>query len=85
MPLSSGKEPEQTGRPLVYFAGLVTLLIGLFIAIGSLVHNNLKIFVNETSGDIYGPFDWGAAIIGAVVLLVGIILLMLSRGTSRSS
>jgi choline-glycine betaine transporter len=78
-------EPQTQGRPVVYLAGLAALFIGLFIAIGSLVHNNLKVFVNETSHAVYGPYDWTAAIIGAVALLVGIVLLMFSRGTSRSS
>lgn len=80
-----GKEPEKTGRPVVYLAGLAALFIGLFIALGSLVHNNLKVFVNKTSHAVYGPYDWTAAIIGAVALLVGIILLMFSRGTSKTS
>ncbi|UCF08474.1 MAG: hypothetical protein JSW28_01945 [Thermoplasmata archaeon] len=67
------------GRPITFFAGLIALLIGLFIALGSLVHNHVKVFVNETSWAVYGPYDWTAAIIGAVVLLAGIILLLFSK------
>ena len=46
---------------------------------GSLVHNHANVFVNETSGNIYGTWDWAAAIVGAVVLLVGILLLLFSK------
>ncbi|UCE74273.1 MAG: hypothetical protein JSV56_00835 [Methanomassiliicoccales archaeon] len=60
------------------------IFIGLFIALGSVVHNTVKIFVNDTSWQVYGPYDWSAAIIGAVALLVGIILLMFSKGTSKA-
>ncbi len=77
--------PEPTGRPVVFLAGIVVLFIGLFIAMGSLIHNNLKFFVNSTSHAVFGPWDWAAAIVGAITLLVGIILLMVSRSTSRSS
>ncbi|UCG69368.1 MAG: hypothetical protein JSV09_16585 [Thermoplasmata archaeon] len=67
----------------MFLAGIIVLFIGLFIALGSVFHNVLKFFVNETSHAVYGPYDWAAAIIGAVTLLVGIILLMFSKGTSR--
>lgn len=76
------KEPESTGRPMVFLAGLAALFIGLFIALGSLVHNNLKVLVTDTSHAVYGPWDWTAAIIGAIALLVGIILLFFSRSSS---
>jgi hypothetical protein len=75
-------EPEKTGRPVVFLAGLIVLFIGLFIALGSVVHNILLIGTNETSHMVFGPLDWMAAIVGAVVLLVGIILLMFSKAPS---
>lgn len=77
------KEPEPTGRPVTYLAGLITLIIGLLIALASVFHNILMVFVNSTSHLVYGPYDWATAIIGAVILLVGIILLMFSKATSR--
>jgi hypothetical protein len=81
---TSAGEPEPTGRPVTFIAGLIALFIGLFIAIASVFHNTLKIFVNETSHKVYGPLDWTAAIIGAIALLVGIILLMFSKATSKA-
>jgi hypothetical protein len=75
-------EPEKTGRPIVFLAGLVVLLMGLFIVLGSVMHNVLLIATNETSHLVFGPLDWMAAIVGAVVLLVGIILLMFSKAPS---
>ena len=50
----------------------------------SVFHNILKIFVNSTSHKVYGPYDWATAIIGAIALLVGIILLMFSKATSKA-
>ncbi|UCE37093.1 MAG: hypothetical protein JSW00_16630 [Thermoplasmata archaeon] len=78
-------EPEKTGRPITFLAGLIVLFIGLFIALGAVVHNTLMIFTNETSHLVFGPYDWTAAIIGAVVLLVGIILLMFSKVSKSPS
>ncbi len=74
-----GKEEKPPGKPITFLAGLGALFIGLFIALGSLVHNHAQVFVNETSGNIYGPYDWAAAIVGAVVLLVGVLLLLFSK------
>jgi uncharacterized membrane protein len=79
----SGARPEKSGRPITFILGLAILMIGLFISLGSVVHNILKVFVNETSADIYGPYDWMAAIVGAVALLVGIIILMFSKSTTK--
>jgi hypothetical protein len=77
-------EPEKTGRPVTFLAGLIVLFIGLFISLGSVIHNSLLMFTNETSHTVFGPMDWMAAIIGAVVLLVGIILLMFSKAPSTA-
>jgi uncharacterized membrane protein HdeD (DUF308 family) len=76
--------PKQ-GKPVLFLAGLAALLIGLFIALGSLVHNVMKVFVTETSHNIYGPYDWAAAIVGAISLLVGILLLMFSKTASKTT
>ena len=72
-------EEKPPGRPITFLIGLGTLFMGLFIALGSLVHNHANVLVNETSGNIYGPWDWAAAIVGAVVLLIGILLLLFSK------
>lgn len=80
-----GNPPEGGGRPVLFLAGLITLFIGLFVSLGSVFHNTLKFFVNETSHEIYGPYDWAAAIGGAVVLLVGIVLLMFSKSSKAAA
>ncbi len=76
---------ELADRPVFFLAGILMLLIGLFIALGSLVHNTIKVFVNDTSHLVYGPLDWIAVIIGAIALGVGIILLMFSKATKVKS
>jgi uncharacterized membrane protein HdeD (DUF308 family) len=81
----SGDEPEKTGRPMTFMLGLAVLFIGLFISLGSVFHNIVKVFVNETSWAVYGPYDWAAAIVGAVALLIGIIILMFSKGTTKTT
>ncbi len=77
--------PLKTGKPMLFIVGLAMLLIGLFISLGSVFHNILEVFTNETSGDVYGPYDWTAAIIGALALLVGIIILMFSKSSPKST
>lgn len=81
----TAQEPEPIGRPVAFIAGLLVLVIGLLIALASVFHNILKVFVNETSHKVFGPYDWATAIIGSIVLLVGIILLMFSKVTSRAT
>ncbi len=76
---TSTKVPRLLGRPGTFIVGLFVLLAGLFISLGSVVHNTLRVFVNETSWAVYGPWDWSMLIIGSVTLVVGIILLMLSN------
>jgi hypothetical protein len=77
--------PLKTGKPILFTIGLALLLIGLFISLGSVFHNVVEVFTNETSGDIYGPYDWAAAIVGALALLVGIIILMFSKSSPKSA
>jgi hypothetical protein len=75
--------PEKTVRPILFFLGLILILAGLFVTIGSVFHNHLMFWVTDTSHAIYGPWDVTAGIIGAVVLLAGVIILILSyRGKS---
>jgi choline-glycine betaine transporter len=78
-------DPNKTARPVTFFLGLMILFVGLFITLGSLLHNHLEVLTNDTSSQVYGPMDWTAAIIGAVVLLVGIILLMFSKVAATES
>lgn len=79
------REPEPPGRPITFFIGLGAVLAGLFIALGSLFHNHAQVFVNETSHRVFGPYDWMAAIIGSVILLVGVIILLFSKVTKAPS
>jgi hypothetical protein len=73
------EEEKPPGRPITFFLGLGTLLLGLFIVLGSLVHNHAQVWVTETSHMVYGPYDWAAAIVGSVVFLVGILFLLFSK------
>ena len=77
--------PLKTGRPMLFMIGLALLLIGLFISLGSVFHNILRVFTTETSHLVYGPYDWAAAIVGALALLVGIIILMFSKTTTKAA
>lgn len=75
----------KTGKPMLFMVGLALLLLGLFISLGSVFHNVLRVFTNETSHQVYGPYDWAAAIAGALALLVGIIILMFSKSSPKSA
>ena len=77
--------PIKTGKPIAFILGMALLMIGLFITLGSVFHNIVKVFVTETSGDIYGPYDWAAAIVGSLTLLVGIIILMFSKSSAKTA
>lgn len=58
--------------------GLIIIFIGLFITLGSVFHNHLMFWVNSTSHGVYGPYDVTAGMMGAGILLVGVIVLILS-------
>jgi uncharacterized membrane protein HdeD (DUF308 family) len=77
--------PIKTGKPITFMLGMALLLIGLFISLGSVFHNIVRVFTTETSHEIYGPYDWAAAIVGALALLVGIIMLMFSKSSVKTA
>ncbi len=77
--------PIKTGKPIAFILGMALLMIGLFISLGSVFHNILKVFVTETSWEVYGPYDWAAAIVGSLTLLVGIIILMFSKSSVKTA
>ncbi len=79
-------QPASANRKL-FWAGLITLLIGSQgIALGSLIHNTLHIFVTTlqyrdgvtvNSAKAYGYLDQITGIIGIVITLIGFVLLLL--------
>lgn len=78
--------PAKADKKL-FWAGLITLLIGSQgVALGSLLHNTLHIYVSVTtykngvrvdSATVYGYLDQIAGIIGIVITLIGIVLLII--------
>ena len=85
-----GEEEENEGevKPAkadkrMFWAGLITLLIGSQgIALGSLVHNTLKIGTHDSgwgnpSYKVYGYLDQIVGIVGIIITLIGIFLLIM--------
>ncbi|MEK6852061.1 MAG: zinc ribbon domain-containing protein [Candidatus Thermoplasmatota archaeon] len=80
--LTAASEPE--GRPsrlekLLFYGGLVLVLAGgPGIALGSWLHDVLRIPIIGDAYETFGPLNQVFAAGGLIVLLVGIVLLILS-------
>ncbi len=84
------EEPEErTGRheKILFYTGIILIIIGgPAIALGSWLHDVLRIGVGEfTNFDVFGPYNRLASAIGLIVLIVGIVFLILSLRSSRPS
>jgi len=71
----------------LFYAGIFLILLGgPGIALGSWLHDELRISVGEfTAFDAFGPWNRLVTAIGLIVLIVGIVCLILSLRFSRPS
>src|SRR2546427_8867204 len=80
---------EKTGfrEKFLFYAGIFLILLGgPGIALGSWLHDELRISVGEfTAFDAFGPWNRLVTAIGLIVLIVGIVCLFLSLRFSRPS
>ena len=80
---------EKTGfrEKFLFYAGIFLILLGgPGIALGSWLHDELRISVGEfTAFDAFGPWNRLVTAIGLIVLIVGIVCLILSLRFSRPS
>jgi len=73
--------PKASGRRerLLFYAGVLLVLAGgPGIAVGSWLHDFLRIPVGGSAFDAFGWLNRSVAAIGLVILIVGIVLLILS-------
>lgn len=81
-------EPKTGFREkLLFYAGIFLILLGgPGIALGSWLHDSLRIAVGEFQAfDVFGPWNRLVTAIGLIVLIVGIVFLILSLRFSRPS
>ncbi len=80
---------EKTGfrEKFLFYIGIFLILLGgPGIALGSWLHDELRISVGEfTAFDAFGPWNRLVTAIGLIVLIVGIVCLILSLRFSRPS
>src|SRR6058998_1145838 len=81
------KEKSGFGEKFLFYAGIFLILLGgPGIALGSWLHDELRISVGEfTAFDAFGPWNRLVTAIGLIVLIVGIVCLILSLRFSRPS
>jgi hypothetical protein len=72
---------------LLFYMGIFLILLGgPGIALGSWLHDTLRIGIGEYQAfDVFGPWNRLVAAIGLIVLIVGIVFLILSLRLSRPS
>jgi hypothetical protein len=91
-PERSLDESQQNGRAgfrekLLFYMGIFLILLGgPGIALGSWLHDTLRIGIGEYQAfDVFGPWNRLVAAVGLIVLIVGIVFLILSLRLSRPS
>ena len=91
-PEPSLDESQESGRAgfrekLLFYMGIFLILLGgPGIALGSWLHDTLRIGVGEYQAfDVFGPWNRLVAAVGLIVLIVGIVFLILSLRLSRPS
>jgi hypothetical protein len=72
---------------LLFYMGIFLILLGgPGIALGSWLHDTLRIGIGEYQAfDVFGPWNRLVAAVGLIVLIVGIVFLILSLRLSRPS
>lgn len=82
-------ERSKTGfrEKFLFYTGIALIVLGgPGIALGSWLHDELRITVAEFSAfDVFGPWNRLVTAIGLIVLIVGIVFLILSLRFSRPS
>jgi uncharacterized membrane protein YvbJ len=82
-------EERKTGfrEKFLFYTGIFLILLGgPGIALGSWLHDELRIGVGEFRAfDVFGPWNRLVTAIGLIVLIVGIVFLILSLRFSRPS
>ncbi len=92
-PTASDDDEERSERKtgfrekFLFYAGIFLILLGgPGIALGSWLHDELRIGVGEfTAFDAFGPWNRLVTAIGLIVLIIGIVCLILSLRFSRPS
>ena len=84
---SSGRSKTGFREKFLFYTGIVLILLGgPGIALGSWLHDQLRITIAEFSAfDVFGPWNRLVTAIGLIVLIVGIVFLILSLRFSRPS
>jgi len=81
------REPKKAGlrEKLLFYAGVALVLIGgPGIALGSWIHDVLRIPFNEyTAFDVFGSMNRLVSALGLIVLIIGIVFLILSLRLTR--
>ena len=84
-----GTEEPKTGfrEKFLFYTGIFLILLGgPGIALGSWLHDEMRIGVGEFQAfDVFGPWNRLVAAVGLIVLIVGIVFLILSLRFSRPS
>ncbi len=82
--VSPGKVPRPRDQ-LLHNAGIALILLGgPGIALGSWVHDVLRIsFLNYNSFDVFGPMNRMVLAVGLIVTIAGVALLILSPRLTR--
>ena len=87
--LAEAESKAKSGRreKIMFYLGLILVIIGgPGLALGSLLHDMLKIPVVGQAYDAFGWINRIIAAVGLVILIVGVVFLILSaRLTSKSS
>jgi len=80
-----GKKSERRER-IMFYLGIVLILVGgPGIALGSLLHDTLKIPVVGSAYDAFGWINRMVAAIGLVVLIIGVVFMILSARLAPKS
>jgi|GEM_PF-5411617 len=85
---AEAEEPKAKGgfrEKLLFYMGILLILLGgPAIALGSWLHDILRIpFGEYTAFDVFGPVNRLVSALGLIVLIVGIVFLVLSLRLSR--
>ena len=85
--VESAEAKHGVREKFLFYAGIFLILMGgPGIALGSWLHDTLRIGVGEFRAfDVFGPWNRLVTAIGLIVLIIGIVFLILSLRFSRPS